>query len=153
MPKTAVALFENPDVVDRVVREIEALGIPRKEVRTMEEPKTFEITGVMSFPRLDFEVDLRRELSRIGASKAEADDYVEGLRQGGVLVFATASDDTVDAAAAVMNRYGAVDLEESSGPEPDLPHIAAEGVPPIHDAPVSAGRIRQTGEVATFFVW
>jgi len=153
MPKTAVALFQNADVVDRVVREIEALGIPRNEVQRLEEPKTFEISGVMSFPRLDFEVDLRRELSRIGASKAEADDYVEGLRQGGALVFATALDDKVDAAAAVMNRYGAVDLEESSGPEPELPHVAAEGAPPIHDAQVTTGRIRQTGEGATFFVW
>ena len=153
MPKTAVALFQNPDVVDRVVRDIEALGIPRREVQTLEEPKTFEITGVMSFPRLDFEVDLRRELSRIGATKAEADAYVEGLSRGGALVFATASDDKVDAAAVVMNRYGAVDLEESSGPEPELPHVAAQDVPPIHETQVSAGRIRQTSEGAAFFVW
>ena len=57
MPKTAVGLFENPGLVDDVVCEIEALGFPRKEVRTLDEPATFEVTGVMSFPRLDFEVD------------------------------------------------------------------------------------------------
>jgi hypothetical protein len=67
MPKTAVGLFDKPAVVDDVVREIEALGFPRQEVRKVEEPATFEITGVMSFPRLDFEVDLKRELTRIGA--------------------------------------------------------------------------------------
>ncbi len=64
MPKTAVGLFEKPELVDEVVREIEALGFPRKEVRTLTEPATFEVTGVMSFPRLDFEVDLNRELDQ-----------------------------------------------------------------------------------------
>ena len=52
MPKTAVGLFENADLVDNVIREIEGLGFPRKEVRTLMEPATFEVTGVMSFPRL-----------------------------------------------------------------------------------------------------
>ena len=36
MPKTAVGLFEKPGLVDEVVREIEALGFPRKEVRTLD---------------------------------------------------------------------------------------------------------------------
>lgn len=40
MPKTVVGLFENPGLVDGVVREMEALGFPRKEVRTLEEPVT-----------------------------------------------------------------------------------------------------------------
>jgi hypothetical protein len=76
MPKTTVGLFENPGLVDDVVREIEALGFPRREVRSLQEPATFEVTGVMSFPRLDFEVDSIRELTRIGATKAEAQAYV-----------------------------------------------------------------------------
>ncbi len=154
MPKTAVGLFENASRVDDVVREIEALGFPRKEVRKVEEPKTFDITGVMSFPRLDFEVDLGRELSRIGATNAEARAYVEGLRRGGALVFATGSDDKVDAAAGIMNRHGAVEIEEASGPEPDLPHVAPESAPSLNDHPVMMGRIRhQPGDGASFFVW
>jgi hypothetical protein len=48
--------------MDGVVREIEAIGFPRKEVRTLTEPAAFEVTGVTSFPRLDFEVNLSREL-------------------------------------------------------------------------------------------
>ena len=44
MPKTVVGLFENPRLVDEVVGEIETLGFPRKEVRTLEEPATFEVT-------------------------------------------------------------------------------------------------------------
>src|SRR5271157_3041719 len=118
MPKTVVGLFENSGLVDDVVREIEALGLPRQEVRTLTEPKTFEVTGVMSFPRLDFEVDLSRELTRIGATITEARAYVEGLRRGGALAFATGSDEKVKAAGDVMGLYGAVEIEEVSGAEP-----------------------------------
>ena len=153
MPKTAVGLFEKPDLVDDVVREIEALGFPRKEVRTLEEPKTFEITGVMSFPRLDFEVDLSRELSRIGATQEEARAYVEGLRSGGALIFATGSDERVEAAANLMNRYGAVETEQSSGPEPDLPRVVHESMDSTRHSPAQAGRIREPGDGACCFVW
>jgi hypothetical protein len=153
MPKTAVGLFEEADAVNEVVHEIEALGFPRKEVRTVEEPKTFDITGVMSFPRLDFEVALGRELSRIGATNAEVRAYVEGLRRGGALVFATGSDDKVDAAAGIMNRHGAVEIEEGRGPEPDVPRLSSESAPSINDHPVMMGRIRQPGDGASFFVW
>jgi hypothetical protein len=55
----------------------------------------------MSFPRLDFEVGLKRALTRIGANKAEAQAFVGGLRRGGVLVFATGSDERVEAAADI----------------------------------------------------
>jgi hypothetical protein len=153
MPKTTVGLFENPGLVDDVVREIEALGFPRREVRSLQEPATFEVTGVMSFPRLDFEVDSIRELTRIGATKAEAQAYVAGLRRGGALVFATGSDEKVEAAADIMNRHGAVETEETSGPEPQLPGVVRESMTPVRDSPVMAGRLRQSGGGACLFVW
>ncbi|MGD1092025.1 MAG: hypothetical protein ABSB35_08525 [Bryobacteraceae bacterium] len=155
MPKTVVGLFENRGVVDDVVREIEALGFPRKEVRTVEEPATFEVTGLMSFPRLDFEVGLKRALTRIGANKAEAQAYLDGLRRGGALVFATGLDENVEAAADMMNLYGAVEIAEtegSSAPEPQLPDVVRENLVP-RDVPVQAGRIREPGGGASFFVW
>ena len=153
MPKTAVGLFESPGLVDDIVREIEALGFPRKEVRELEEPATFDVTGVMSFPRLDFEVDLVRELTRIGATKAEAQAYVAGLRRGGALVFATGSAEMVDAAAAIMNRYGALEVEASSGPEPRLPGVDRENITPISDSSVQTGRVREPSGSASCFVW
>lgn len=153
MPKTIVGLFEKPGLVDEVVREIEAVGFPRKEVHALTEPANFEVAGVMSFPRLDFEVDLSRELTRIGATKAESQTYVEGLRRGGALVFATGSDERVETAAEIMNRHGAIDIEETSGSEPQLPDVVRRSMPPIRRSPVMAGRIRQQGEGAAFFVW
>jgi hypothetical protein len=71
MPKTAVALFNNPAVVEDVVEEIEKLGIPKQEIRTLEELGSFPVHGVMSFLRLDFEVDLKHALSEIGATDSE----------------------------------------------------------------------------------
>lgn len=153
MPKTAVGLFEKPGLVDGVVSEIEALGFPRKDVRTLTEPAALEVTGVMSFPRLDFEVDLSRELTRIGATQAESHFYVEGLRRGGALVLATGKDQQVDAAADIMNRHGAKGIEETRGPEPQLPTVVRASTTPIRDRSVLAGRIRESGSGAAFFVW
>ena len=106
----------------------------------------------MSFPRLDFEVDLMRALTRIGATKAEAQAYADGLRRGGALVLATGLDEKVKAAADVMNRHGAVEIEETSGPEPQLPSVVRESMIPTRDGPVQAGRVREQGG-ASFFVW
>ena len=153
MPKTVVGLFENAQLVDAAVREIEALGFPRQEVRTMREPANFDVTGVMSFPRVDFEVDLNRELTRIGATEPEARAYVEGLRRGGALALATGSDENVQTAGDIMNRHGAVEVEEITGPEPQLPGVVHKSMTPIRESAVMAGRIRQSGGGACFFVW
>jgi hypothetical protein len=153
MPRTTVGLFEDPESVEEVVREIEALGFPREEVRVVDEPRTFPVTGVMSFARLDFEADLVRELLRIGATKAEAQAYMDGLRRGGALVLATGSDEKVDKAADIMNRRGAMDIEETSGPEPRTPSTVHENTMPARESSVMAGRIRQPGGGACLFVW
>jgi hypothetical protein len=153
MPNTTVGLFENPSVVPGVVREIEALGVPRKEVRVLDEPSTFEVTGIMSFGRLEFEVDLNRELARIGATTPEAQAYVEGLQRGGELVFATGSAEQVEKAAAIMNRHGAVEIEEMSGPEPHLPRANHEKTMATSETSVLTGRIRQADGGACIFVW
>jgi hypothetical protein len=153
MPKTAVGLFENPGVVDETVREIEGLGFPRNEIRTLNEPVNFEVTGVMSFPRFEFEADIVRELTRIGTTEVEAQNYVEGLQRGGALVFATGSDERVDAAAYIMNRYGAVAIEEISGPEPQLSDEVRESTTPRRNNLVMSRRARQSGGGAQIFSW
>ena len=153
MPKTAVGLFKDAKVVEIVVSEIQRLGFPRQEVRTLEEPAAFEVTGVMSFPRLDFEVELQRELAKIGATEAEAKVYLDGLRAGGALVLATGEDHQADAAADIMNRHGALGLEESIGPEPHLPEVGGQQRSPFRESPVLAGRAQQRGGGASLFVW
>lgn len=66
---------------------------------------------------------------------------------------ATGSDQQVDAAADVINRHGAVGIEETSGPEPRLPAVVREGLSPSGTSPVLACRIREPEGGATFFVW
>jgi hypothetical protein len=153
MPKTSVGLFENPGIVDAAVREIEELGFPRNEIHTLNEPVNFEITGVMSFPRFEFEADLIRELTRIGTTEADAQHYIEGLRRGGVLVFATGSDERVDAAADIMNRHGAVEIEAICGPVPQLPGEVRESTTPIRNNLIMSRRSGQAGGGARLFSW
>ncbi len=119
----------------------------------MKEPTSFEVTGVMSFPRLDFEVDLSRELTRIGATKPEIRAYVEGLRRGGALALATGSDEKVEAARNIMNLHGAVEVEVVTGSEPQLPVVVHQSMTPMHDSTVMAGRVREPADGAHVFVW
>ena len=153
MPKTAIGLFKAGQSVEPVISDIGALGIPRDEIRVLAEPRTFEITDPMSFPRLDFEVELRRDLARLHATKTEAEAYLEGLRRGGTMVLATGSDldAKVDEAVHIMNRYSAIGLEETFGPEPSLPRVPHARIPHLGTT-VLAGRVRQSNG-ACVFIW
>jgi len=151
MPKTAVGLFQNRNVVGQVVRDIESAGFPRTEVRAIGEPLDLGVTGVLSIPRVDFEVDLFRELSRMGASRTAAQAYVDGVRSGGVLVFATGSDDQVVQAAGIMNRHGAVQTQEDNAPEPHLHSRYRESGAALATGTVQTGRLRQGGGACLFF--
>jgi hypothetical protein len=153
MPKTAVALFKNPALVEDVVGEIEKLGIPKQEIRTLKNPNRFPVEGVMSFARLDFEVELRHALSEIGVTDSDEEDYIRGLRNGGVLVLASGPDQKVEAAAQIMNRRGAADLELSSGPEPELPEPYLEDRLPDREGSAQIGRTREAGSGVHLFVW
>jgi hypothetical protein len=105
MSKTAVGLFENPGVADQVVHDLEASGFPRNDFRILSESLDMKGSGAMGIPNIDFEVSLDRDLRKIGASGTEAEAYVNGVRRGGVLVFASGSDERIDAAAEIMNRH------------------------------------------------
>jgi hypothetical protein len=153
MSKTAVGLFKNPGVADQVVHDLDASGFPRGEVRRLGEDRDMGDTGMMGTPHTDFAVGLDRELRRIGASDPEAHAYVQGVRRGGVLVFATGSDDQVNSAADIMDRYGAAEVEELTGREPNTDRIAGQGMPLVQSDLSQTGRIRQPGSGARMFVW
>ena len=91
MSRAAVGLFENSDLVDEIVHDLEASGFPREGIRVLSEPREIAGSGTMSTPHTDFEVDLVRELRTIGAAEGDAEAYVQGVRRGGVIVFATGS--------------------------------------------------------------
>ncbi|MFZ0954669.1 MAG: hypothetical protein WAN17_20540 [Candidatus Sulfotelmatobacter sp.] len=151
MAKTAIGLFENSGVVDRVVRDLEALGFPRNDVRVIAEPRDIPGGGVLATPHTDFEVDLTRDLIAFGVEEADAEDYVQAIRTGAVLVFATSSGDQAQLAIDIMNRHGAVEIEKVGASRPQLPNAV--------DA-ADAGNLGQarldrntSGSGARLFVW
>ena len=153
MKRTAVGLFENPGLVDEIVRDLEASGFPWKDVRVLGEPREMAGSGVMSTPRTDFEVGLIRDLTAFGVVEADAEAYVQGVRRGGVMVFATSSGEKADAAAEIMNRHGAVEIEEISASRPELPNADPGRVTPARDISIQTGRFRSPGSGARLFVW
>ena len=153
MAKTAVGLFENSGLADEVVRDLEATGFPGKDVRVLGEPREMAGSGLMSTPRTDFEVDLIRDLAAFGVLEADAKSYVQGVRRGGVMVFATSSSEKADAAAEIMNRHGAVEIEEISASRPELPNADPGRATPARDTSIQTGRFRSPGSGARLFVW
>jgi hypothetical protein len=96
---------------------------------------------------------MSRELTRIGATEAETQVYVDGLRRGGALVFATGSEEKIKSAGDLMSRHGAVEIEKVAGAEPEMPGVRHASLTPMRDGPLVAGRISQSGGGPRCFVW
>jgi len=161
MPMTAVSLFESSNAADRAVRDLEAGGFAGDEIRVVKEPLGMKVTEVTSIPHTDFETSLGRDLEAMGASETEANSYVQGVHRGGVLVFATGSDEKVSEASGIMNRHGALELEELAGQESlakaagahlSLP-LETSGPAAMGVASMQTGRVRQSGDGVRMFVW
>jgi hypothetical protein len=153
MSKTAVGLFENSGSADEVVRDLVASGFLRNDVRVLSEPREMAGSGLMSTPHTDFEAALTRDLTAFGVLEADAEAYVQGVRGGGVMVFATSSGEKANAATQIMNRHGAVELEEISAPRPKLPTSDQCEATPVRAPSVQIGRVRSPGSGARMFVW
>jgi len=153
MSKTAVGLFDRPGVAEQVAQDLDASAFPRSAVRILGEPRGMSGDGVTSTPRTDFEVGLSRELTAIGATDREANAYVQGVRRGGVLVFATGSNEAVDRAAEIMNRHNAIELEELIGGAPEIANAVGKNMTPVFEGSPQTGRISQPGGGARMFVW
>ena len=112
------------------------------------------VTGIMSTPRTDFQVRLEMELKAIGATTPEANAYAQGVARGGVLVFATGSVQEVDSASEIMNRLGAMEVEELTGNAPNLTGVIETGASLAYTGSATqTGRTRQSGGGARMFVW
>jgi hypothetical protein len=153
MSKTAVGLFENPVVADQVVHDLDASAFPRDEIRVLREPLDLGGSGLMSTPHLDFEVGLERELTAIGATVNEANAYADGVRRGGVLVFATGSNEAVADAGRIMNRRGAMEVETLVGREPNTAILTGDDLPSARESETQTGRIRDASGGARVFIW
>ena len=95
-----------------------------------------------------------------GVTRADAEDYVQGVRHGAVLVFATGPGDKAQVAIDIMNRHGAVELEKVGASRPQLPNAVdaydAANVGQARldrDPSVQIGRVSSSGSGARLFVW
>jgi hypothetical protein len=153
MAKTAVGLFENSGSADGVVRDLTAKGFLQKDIRVLGEPVDMPGGGLMSTPHADFEVDLIRDLTAFGVVEGDAEAYVQGVRRGGVMVFATGPGEKADKAADIMNSHGAVEIEKISAARPALPNAEIGEDISVHDPSTQTGRVRSSGSGARLFVW
>jgi len=152
MTQTAVGLFKNSGMAEEAVKEIKTAGVAANDVRILAEPRRMPVTGIFSTPDNDFCAALRRNLKAMGASDVEAQAYIEGVRRGEVLVFASGSTEQVEGSAEIMNRHQASGVGELTGSEASLPGVVREGANPARDF-TQAGRARYSGSGARIFVW
>ena len=75
------------------------------------------------------------------------------MARGGVLVFASGSNEQVNDAVEIMNRHDAIEVEELIGHEPETGSTVTENMTPILDGSPQTGRINQPGGGARMFVW
>jgi hypothetical protein len=147
-------LFENASVAEQVVHDLGANSFSRNDIRVLQEPLDMPVTGTVSLPHTDFQVRLELELKAIGATTPEAAAYTQGVRGGGVLVFATGSNEEVDSASEIMNRHGALAVDELTGGAPNVAGVIGSSAPLAYTGSTAqTGRTRQSGGGARMFVW
>src|SRR4029450_7491662 len=101
MAKTVIGLFDDPRQAQHIIQALVDDGFRREDIRTLTRQGEAAVGT----------------LSAYGVPEAEAQDYAEGLRRGGAVVLVDAADEREDRAAAIMERYPAMDLEALTGAE------------------------------------
>ena len=90
MSNTVIGLYNDSDTAERVIEDLTSSGFNRSRVEMHRES---DASG------------LKDELTGEGIPEDDADYYVKGLRDGGILVSVNAEDDKTDDAVEIMNRY------------------------------------------------
>jgi uncharacterized protein (TIGR02271 family) len=101
MAKTVIGLFDDSRQTQHIVQALGDAGFRREDIRTLTRQEEASVGT----------------LSAYGVPEAEASYYAEGLRRGGAVVLVDAADERADRAAAIMERYPAMDLEAQRGAE------------------------------------
>jgi hypothetical protein len=153
MTHTAIGLFPNPSKAEQAVTELKAAGIAGNELRAAAEPRYMPVTNPLSTPGMDFCTDLALDLRAMGVPEAEIQAFIQGVRNGGVLVFASGSTEQAETFTGIMNRHEAVSVGENAGMEPALAEVLHESAIPTDVDCAQAGRVRYTGGGARMFVW
>jgi hypothetical protein len=112
MAATAVGLFADASVANSVADALRANAVPSQGIRIFTSPA--DGTGGRAANDA-FVAKLSRDLRSMGAADREIDAYLDGVQHGRALVFATGTLAQADAATAVMNEFGPIEVEEFAG--------------------------------------
>ena len=100
MAKTVIGLFDDVTEAQNVVTDLVNSGFKREEVRSVAAATQGESGSDLS-PYTDLSIP-----------EPEARSYAEGVRRGGTLVSVQAAEDRADLAAEILERHGAVDIDQ-----------------------------------------
>jgi hypothetical protein len=149
MAITVIGLFEHMPAADAAIRNLVERGFDRERITVIEPGTESELAG-------------STEILNIASLPPEdAGIYREGLRRGAVLVAALANEEQADLGVEIMDRHGAIDVEERSlawekaGWQRPALRAAASGMPPpeVEEPTIQVGRSRTTAGGARVFVW
>ena len=99
MAKTVIGLFDDPRQAQHIIQALVDDGFRREDIRTLTRQEEASVGT----------------LSAYGVPEAEAQYYAEGLRRGGAVVLVDAADERADRAAAIMERYPAMEPGGADG--------------------------------------
>jgi hypothetical protein len=153
MAETAVGLFQNAAIADAVLEELRVNGIPASGIRSIAMPLGMTTDSVTATPGVDFAAGLSKDLLSMGASNEEAEWYVSGVGRGNVLIFATGTPEEADAAAAVMDEFDPIALEEFAGVAPGSSAPALGGNVTAQPISIKEDRARAKADGARVFSW
>jgi hypothetical protein len=153
MTHTAVGLFPNSIDAEKAVADLKAAGFSAGDVRVAAEPRYMPVSSPLSTPGMDFCEELSLNLRAMGLTEAETQAYIQGVRNGGALVFANGSIEQVEIAAGVMNRNRAATEEQLNGLEPVLAEVLHDSAIPREVDSAQVGRVRSAGSGARMFAW
>jgi len=115
MAYTVLGLFDNTGDVNEVKRELNALGIPDNQIRvTQQSGSTASTQHAGHYEDKGFWESLKEMFTGDDEGHRDVDYYAEGTRRGGILVSVEAADDRAEAAADILRRHNAVDINERS---------------------------------------
>jgi hypothetical protein len=152
MKTTAVGLFAQSETAEAVVNALRESGIASDEIRVLARPVASSVDSATSTPGLDFVAALAEDLRSMGANDSELEAYLDGVRNGNVLVFASGNAAQADSAAQVMNRFEPAEMHELAGAIPELPaaHVGEVGTNILS---MKGDRARAQATGARVFTW
>jgi uncharacterized protein (TIGR02271 family) len=116
MAKTLVGAFDELSSAQNVLRELRTIGVPQDHMRLMDnnearpDTETRPSEGEPSWT--DRVSSWFSSLFDDDEDRRMADNYAEAWRRGHFLVVTDVESNQVDSVADIMNRYGAIDIDE-----------------------------------------